>query len=574
MKTYTDKSLNRATTIRIMVIVGISLLVFILSMIFVIMAVNRQNARNTARSHLTIFEKYLETSNDFANLVNLTDGDLRITIIAINGTVLADSLTDDVNGLENRNNRREVINALANGEGLDIRRSETFRIEFLYMARVVATLNGNEIILRVAIPVATINNYLWSLIGIMLGMFAITMLAVLLVVPKLTKSVTGPLFMIKEKLGNIGKETDSPLLLTRHDEINKMLIEIDEISEKLKNALSQSTSEKQKLDLILENIDQGIVALNNDGVIISCNKMAEEFFCFTYNVPVQIKTVVRNLTVLENLNNALGKKNLLFYDHTRANGEIFQVRFLPVSADKISLIIAVQNVTEIRKMAVEKQEFFANAGHELNTPLSSIVGYSEVMLKEEKTNKFFLETIHREALRMKMLIEDMLKISELEENKLLVDSYIELDKIVGQVIFALTPKAKAKNIKIIKELENCSLFANNEKITEVVSNLIDNAIKYTNENGEIIVSLKRKTNNLELTVKDNGIGIPQKELPRVFERFYRIDKARTKSEGGTGLGLSIVKHICNYYNAQIKLESKVGVGTNIMVVFESSNTNE
>ncbi|MCL2521628.1 MAG: ATP-binding protein [Erysipelotrichales bacterium] len=566
MKTDNVKSLNRATALKIMFIVAITLLVFIVAMVFVISATNRQNARNSARNHLAIYENYLKTSSNFNNLVRLTDGDLRITVIAIDGTVLADTLSSDVASLENRSNRQEVINALIYGEGQDIRRSETFRIDYLYMARVV-NVEDFQIVLRIAIPVATINNYLWPLVGLMLGMFIVTMLAVLLITPKLTKSVTEPIFMIKEKLESIGKDNKNPLRLTRHDEINKMLIEIDEISEKLRNALSQSTAEKQKLDLILGNIDQGIVALNNEGIIISCNKMAEEFFCFEYNGPIEIKKVVRNLTVLENLKSAIEKKNLIFYDHTRANGEIFQVRFLPVSLDKISLIIAVQNVTDIRKIAIEKQEFFANAGHELNTPLSSIVGYSEVMLKDENINIAFLETINRESLRMKLLIEDMLKISELEENKLLVDEDINLEKIVIQVISALAPKAKTKNIKIIQELDKSVISANYEKITEVVSNLIDNAIKYTNEDGEIIVSVRKLTNNVILKVIDNGIGIPQKDLPRIFERFYRVDKARTKSEGGTGLGLSIVKHICNYYNAQIKLESKVGVGTNITVSF-------
>lgn len=552
-----------------MLVVGAVLLAFIVAMIFVIMAVNRSTARGTARSHLVIFENYLETSDDFDNLVRLTDGDLRISVIAIDGTVLADTLANDPSELANRLNRREVRDAIASGEGHDIRRSETFRIDFLYMARVVE-VDSTQVVLRVAIPVSSINNYLWPLIGIMLGMFAVTMLAVLLIVPKLTKSVTAPILMIKKKLENIGEDGDSPLRLTRHDEINRVLIEIDEISEKLKNALSQSESEKQKLDLILENIDEGIVALDSEGVIVSCNKMAQEFFCFEFTQPIAIEKVVRNISVLDNIKQAIYKKTLILYDHTRASGEVFQVRFLPVSLDKVSLIIAVQNVTTLRKVALEKQEFFANAGHELNTPLSSVVGYSEVLLKDKKYNAVFIKTIHREALRMKLLIEDMLKISELEESKEIIDETIELDQIIKQVITAVQPKAKAKSIKIVQELDETTIFANAEKITEVVSNLIDNAIKYTNDGGEITVKLKKGVSGVVLTVKDSGIGIPQKDLSRVFERFYRVDKGRTKQEGGTGLGLAIVKHICNHYNATIQLKSKVGSGTTFTVTFPNN----
>jgi len=566
MKTKKDKSLNRAIALKIMLVVATALFVSIIAMIFVLTEVNHRNARTTARSYLAVFESYLNTSNDFDNLVRLTDGDLRITIISLDGTVLADTLTNDPAELENRSNRPEVIGAIANGIGQDMRVSDTFRVAFLYMAQVVE-VGEVEVVLRVAIPVANINNYLWPLIGIMFGMFVVTMLAVMLILPKLTKSVTAPIFMIKKKLEDIGLEEDSSILLTKHDEINKVLIEIDEISQKLKDALSQSRAERQKLDLILGNIDQGIVALDNEGIIISCNKMAEEFFCFEYTEPMQIEKVVRNISVLDNIRQALTKKSLILYDHIRASGEIFQVRFLPIAIDKISLIIAVQNVTELRKVATEKQEFFANASHELNTPLSSVVGYSEVLLKDKKFNKVFVETIHKEALRMKLLIEDMLKISELEEDKEIIDEMIAFDQIISQVIIAALPKAINKDIKIVQDLDECVILANSEKITEVVSNLIDNAIKYTNNGGEILVKLKKSAIGVTLTVKDSGIGIPQKDLSRVFERFYRVDKSRIKQEGGTGLGLAIVKHICNYYNASIKLKSKENQGTEISITF-------
>lgn len=248
------------------------------------------------------------------------------------------------------------------------------------------------------------------------------------------------------------------------------------------------------------------------------------------------------------------------------NGQTYEVRFFPVSFKEVSVIIAAQNVTEIRKTGLEKQEFFANAGHELNTPLSSVIGYSEMLLSEKKYNPGFAETIHKEALRMKLLIEDMLKISELEGNKEIPDGEIDLKPIVEQVITAALPKADGKKIALTAALQCCKIFANAEKITEVAANLIDNAIKYTGEGGAVSVSLKTENGQAVLSVKDNGIGIPQKALSRVFERFYRVDKGRAKSEG-TGLGLAIVKHICNHYNAPIKIKSKEGAGTEITVEF-------
>ena len=566
MNKIKDTSLNRAVALRIMLIVGVALLVFIFAMVFIIMAVNRSSARNSARGHLIVLENYLEYSSDFNNLIRLTDGDLRITVMQISGIVIADSFTANIDILESRADRPEVISAIAYGEGQDIRRSETFRIDFLYMARVVE-VDGVDIILRVAIPVASINNYLWPLVGIMLGLFVVMMVAVIFVTPKLSRSVTAPIFMIKQKLANIESNENTPIQLTKHDELNKVLIEIDEISEKLKSVLGQNVEEKQKLDSILANIDQGIVALDSSGQIISCNKLAEEFFCFNYTEPVAIEKIVRNISVLDNIKKAQEHKSMIFYDHTRANSEVFQVRFLPLAHDKISLIIAVQNVTDIRKTAKEKQEFFANAGHELNTPLSSIMGFSEIMLKDKKYNKAFVENIHKESLRMKILIEDMLRISELEENKEIIDAELDFKKIIDGVVNSATLRAKAKKITIKQNLTDAKIFANEEKITEVVTNLVENSIKYSGEGSKVEVTLTKEDNLAILKVEDNGIGIAQSDLSRIFERFYRVDKARTNIVDGTGLGLAIVKHICNHYNAQINVQSTLGKGTQITISF-------
>ena len=214
-----------------------------------------------------------------------------------------------------------------------------------------------------------------------------------------------------------------------------------------------------------------------------------------------------------------------------------------------------------------KQEFFTNASHELNTPLSSVLGYSEMLLTEKRYNESFLTTIYDEASRMKLLIEDMLKISEIEESKEIIDEEFDLKSIIEQVVSAALPKAKNKNITLNAYLESCVIFASPKKITEAISNLVDNAIKYTNGGGRVIVRLKPEDGKAVFSVQDTGVGIPEKDHNRIFERFYRVDKGRTKSEGGTGLGLAIVKHVCNHYNAPIKLQSKEGSGTEITIAF-------
>ena len=320
-------------------------------------------------------------------------------------------------------------------------------------------------------------------------------------------------------------------------------------------------------DLILANINQGIVAIDSKARITLCNKKAEEVFDFTFNKPIPIKKLIRNKTLIDNVQTAVAKSEYIAFDYNKSGTEDFDIRLLPVVSDEIRLIMTIQNVTHVRKVILEKQQFFSNASHELNTPLSSIIGYSELMLSDKTYNDTFVETIHKEATRMKELIGDMLKISELEENKKVIDEKINLRNIVEQVVTAAKPKATKKKIGIAVLAEECFIFANSEKMTEVVANLVDNAIKYTGKNGSILVSLSKHNNSAILSVKDTGIGIPQHALSRVFERFYRVDKGRAKTEGGTGLGLAIVKHICNHYKAPIRLQSKEGVGTEIIITF-------
>jgi len=566
-----EKSFKIAVIWRIIALVGVALLVFIIAVIIAVPRFNRQAATNNAAGYLQVFREIinqneLSTDEDFLELVKLTDiSYLRITIIDLEGTVIADTL-NVVNQPFSHRYRPEVIAALAGGVGDDVRRSNTTGIENLYLAQSL-TVGDRAVVLRVAVPVVNFNMYIWPLVGIMALVFVIILVGIVLIMPRFTKSITAPISMIKQKLDNIGKPEQSPIALTKHDEINRVLLEIDDISEKLSSALTSYKSEKHKLDLIVDNIDQAIMAIDNSGQIIACNKTAEEYFYFEYTQPVMINAAIKNPILLSNINQAIEKNEYISYDYTRVGGQIYEIRFIPVNLNEISLIVSAQNVTQIRKTSLEKQEFFANASHELNTPLSSVLGYSEMLLKENKFNKTFVQTIHNEASRMKLLISDMFKISELEENKDILDENIELKPIIERVIKALKPKAESKKIKLTVDLSECVIFANVEMITEVATNLIDNAIKYTNNDGAVSVLLKAEGGKAVFIVKDNGIGIPQKDLSRIFERFYRVDKGRSKQEGGIGLGLAIVKHICNYYNAPIKFQSNERIGTEVMVTF-------
>jgi len=552
------------------------LAVFSIAVIIVMDNMNKTAAKDHAANLLSVFENQMilgryASVEDYKTLAAAAGEtkDIRVTVIATNGDVLADTGFENVTD-KNHSGRKEVIEALRGEIGTDIRMSETVRIRLLYKAKLVEIPGGAErVVLRVAVPIQSINSYLYGTLLIMAAIFLLILAASVLVSRYAAEKINRPFVLIKEKLGDVLNPTAEakPIILTKHDDINVVLQDIDEISEKLNSTLAGYQSEKRKLELILNNIDYGIIALDRERRVVSCNKPAEDYFCFECIAPAPIETLIRNKNILDNIYQAVGKNEFISYDHTRLNGQTFEVRFFPVNLQEVSLIITAQNVTDIRKTSLEKQEFFANAGHELNTPLSSVIGYSEMLRADKKYNGAFTETILKEALRMKLLIEDMLKISELEENKELRDEAFDLNAVVGQAVTAALPKAESKQITLTANLASCAVVANPEKITEVAANLIDNAIKYTNAGGTVEVGLKAENGKAVLSVKDNGIGIPAKALSRVFERFYRVDKGRSKAEGGTGLGLAIVKHICNHYNAPIKIQSKEGAGTEITVTF-------
>ncbi|MCL2176566.1 MAG: ATP-binding protein [Firmicutes bacterium] len=222
---------------------------------------------------------------------------------------------------------------------------------------------------------------------------------------------------------------------------------------------------------------------------------------------------------------------------------------------------------EKEKLQKEKQDFFINASHELNTPLTSILGYAEILKKEKAYKEEFVDAIYKQALRMLALISDMLLISELEEMVEFPKETLCLKQIAMEICETHAPKAESKNIKLVTNLEPVTLKANKEKIVELISNLVDNSIKYTNNGGLVEITVKNNKGRPQIIVKDNGIGIEKKHQKRVFERFYRTDKGRSRQEGGTGLGLAIVKHICNLYGAAYTINSEENVGTQITIEF-------
>lgn len=522
----------------------------------------------------------MKTEEDFRRFVLQSDKkDLRISVIATNGIVIADTTIDiALNPMANHTNRSDVIEALhSSGDKtvFSIHTSASQKIPYIYASKKINTKDNIDYILRISMPMDSVNKYLITFLFTAVMVIGIVIIIMALVLPSTAKSIMIPFYSIKETLDNIYKNKSQNIKnLTGFNDINDILYDINELAIDLNNNIIGYQTEREKLNYVLENIAQGIVAINKNKDIFFINQFAVELFNISDNDIKNLNEIIKDKSVINKIDEAMKLNRFSKFDIKERNMDI-EINIIPILNNKnISALIKFEDVTDIRKVEIEKQDFFINASHELKTPLTSILGYSELLInmsakdKNENKKTDFIKRINAEALRMKELVLNMLTLSRIEANwQETIDEKIDLKDIILNVFESNKIKSQKRNINIELDIESAIIIANKEKITEVVNNLVDNAIKYTDDGGEIKIILKNNKDKAIFTVKDNGCGIESKYLNRIFERFFRVKNEKYLKVQGTGLGLTIVKNICAHYNADIYINSEENKGTEISVVF-------
>ena len=522
----------------------------------------------------------MKTEEDFRRFVLQSDKkDLRISVIATNGIVIADTTIDiALNPMANHTNRSDVIEALhSSGDKtvFSIHTSVSQKIPYIYASKKINTKDNIDYILRISMPMDSVNKYLITFLFTAVMVIGIVIIIMALVLPSTAKSIMIPFYSIKETLDNIYKNKSQNIKnLTGFNDINDMLYDINELAIDLNNNIIGYQTEREKLNYVLENIAQGIVAINKNKDIFFINQFALELLNSTDSDIKSLNEIIKDKSVIKKIEDAIKLNRFSKFDIRERNMDI-EINIIPILNNKnISALIKFEDVTDIRKVEIEKQDFFINASHELKTPLTSILGYSELLInmsykdKNENKKTDFIKRINAEALRMKELVLNMLTLSRMEANwQETIDEKINLKDIILNVFESNKIKSQKRNINIELDIESAIIIANKEKITEVVNNLVDNAIKYTDDGGEIKIILKNNRDKAIFTVKDNGCGIESKYLNRIFERFFRVKNEKYLKVQGTGLGLTIVKNICAHYNADIYINSEENKGTEISVVF-------
>lgn len=486
-----------------------------------------------------------------------SDIDYRLTWIDADGNVLYDTEVKDVSTMENHADREEVRKALQEGEGSSIRYSDTIGQKTIYYA--IKATDGT--VVRIGKDYDTIGvltlRMSSPILLILIGSFILSSI----LANKLSKDIARPINQI---------DLDHPLDTQTYEEITPLLIRIDKQNSQIEQQLQELHQRKKEFQSVTDNISEGFILMNMQAEILSINEAARNVF-HTDSTLTDVYSICPETAFQQAIQTVLQgtacEKVLKLEDMT------LQLSCHPILSHKVQTgaSLLAYDITEEYEAEQTRKEFTANVSHELKTPLQSIMGSAELLenhlvKKEDETE--FLHKIREESSRMLTLIDDIIRLSELDEGTTVEQvTPLQVSDLTQEAYEAVHSLAKKKQITIHLSLEDSSVRANSRLIYEIAYNLMDNAVRYTDENGEIQVHTYSDQDYAYLVVKDNGIGIPHESLNRIFERFYRVDKSHSRETGGTGLGLSIVKHAVHLCNGKISVTSEVGKGSTFKVIF-------
>lgn len=548
------------------IIVVFALLILFLSGISITKSIYKKQAEERIIDVANIYaENY--TSSD--KVVKNVPKDYRVTVVDKSGKVLSDSETADVSNMENHIDREEIVAALHGKPVAVTRRSDTTNKDMVYSAVKVDLSADDYVFVRVSTPVDSVNLYATSTILPNFYVLIAAIIAAVILSVVLTKSLVKPMAEIKNNLIALNNGTFTPSTPSEKDpEINKMLSEINDIGEKLSDTITTVSEDNKKLDYILNNVSDGIVVITREGNIEVMNDNAKLVFDVKNDVISSNYTVLSaNEKFISAVSDAVNERINKVFEFTTAAHDVYltSIRCL----DGGMTIIVLSDITAVKHGEEIRSEFFANASHELKTPLTAIKGFNDVIGMKSKDGdiRTLSAKIDKEVNRVVSLIDDMLNLSKLETTKTPIVEKVNLVAVAYDAEESISALARNKNVNIeisgegVVEMEKDHAY-------ELVKNLMENAVRYNEDGGHVFASVDEKSDKVTLKVKDDGIGIDEENQSRIFERFYRVNKSRSRETGGTGLGLSIVKHVAELYDAKLTLSSTLGAGTEITVSFK------
>lgn len=484
----------------------------------------------------------------------------RITLVATDGVVLADSHSDP-SVMENHIERPEVQGALQGNTGEAHRVSDTTGFEQSYVA--LPPVDG--LIVRASVPTRVIDDALWQvrrsimIAALVLGVVGIALMSVL------ARRLARPITELTDQARAVAEgESEVSPRRSRVEELDQLGLAISTMANRLGSRLSDAEQAMGTLQVVLGALSQGTILIDGDGQIVYANPAAGEILgvipkSLSNLAPLQFQIAVREAR-------ESGKPQTRVLDHGSPTRRL-RGTATPFNADDRVLLLVV-DVTERERTDSIRRDFVANASHELKTPVSTIIASSEALQialeRGDPSSASFAGRIEGSARQLDRLVADLLDLSRLEKESPELGS-TRLDRLVREEVERVRAEAEVKAIDIEMSSEEVTATVNHRDVAIAVRNVLDNAVRYTPENGSINVGLTTEGNEALITVADNGEGIPTRDIERVFERFYRVDSARSRNTGGTGLGLSIVRHVAESHGGNVSVESELAVGSTFSI---------
>lgn len=518
---------------------------------------------------------------------------VRITVISADGKVLGDSDEPSV-GMENHATRPEVLEALSKGLGKSVRYSTTVSQKMLYQA-VLDQEGPNRRIIRLSVPLSQVDEAMGSIRrAILLGLALASALG-LLAAFAFSRHLSLRIRRMAEFSHRVaaGAFSQEGLATKGEDELSLLERNLNEMSRRIQEKIREMTAEKEKVESILRCMIEGVLVVDKQGRLILVNENAREMFklppaqdlrgasLLEISRHPEMKTLMGEVLACDCSTECFAKEICLDED------KWFRVNAVSLrGGDEKTLgyILVFHDVTELKRLETVRADFVANVSHELRTPLTAIRGYAETLLQsppaDPKDAEQFLSIIYRHSERLGRLIDDLLALSDLEAGKVQISKEkLQATELIGRVLEIFQDQARRKEVTLSQKVQPDlpPIVGDSDRLQQLLINLVDNAVKYTPSGGQVQVSASlassgnHRPSMVEIVVADTGCGIPAKDLPRLTERFYRVDKARSRELGGTGLGLAIVKHIVQAHRGQLKIDSQVQKGTTVRVALPAEN---
>lgn len=502
-------------------------------------------------------------------------GGVRVTFVDAQGNVTGDSAVQ-ADTMENHATREEILQAAGGGIGVAVRRSATTGLNMMYVA--VKLADGTFVRVSDSYP-----SFAAGLVGFLPAVLIAALVAFLIALvlaDRLAKSISGPIEELSDslKLVKSGGARLDPTAY-QYDELQDMAADINQISSEVDTTLGTLTRERSRIDYILDNMDEGLILLGGEQEIILINRAACAFLgCDKAVTGKNIVYATRQMPFLDGVEGAVRHGKTARVELPLSGGALIEAAISPITgpesgAGMAETAIAVLSDITIRRNAVKmRQEFFSNASHELKTPITSIGGFAELLCNStqltEAQKEEFARRILKETGRMQNLINDIIMISRLEAGDIVFSrEVLDLAEVVRNVAADAKPMAEQRGITMTCMAQQSILSASHREMQELVGNLVQNAVRYSEEGGFVDIELSAGQEGTVLKVHNTGSYIEPRYRERIFERFYRIDKGRSKAMGGTGLGLAIVKHVAGQYHAMVEVQSDPDTGTTFIVTF-------